>query len=202
MKEEIVKAALQLFQRKGYTNTSMDDVAEAVGLTKGGLYHHIEKKEDLLRQIHDQLLDAYMIRVPSAIDGLEDPIEKLAAWVRAHTMMVTDYVLHIKVFFTEIDQLSEETLKRMVERRDKVQKILEEILSSGIAAGKMRPDIDPNISSFLILGMINWVYVWYRPKGPSSIEKIIENIQLLVRQGLSPADRPRPEAVGTNTSPT
>lgn len=187
MKEEILRAALQLFVQKGYTNTSMDDVAEAVGLTKGGLYHHIEKKEDLLRQIHDQLLDAYMIRVPSAIDGLEDPIEKLAAWVRAHTMIVMDYVLHIKVFFTEIDQLSEETLKRMVERRDKVQKILEEILASGIAAGKIRPEIDPNISSFLILGMINWIYVWYRPRGPASIEEIIENILLLVRQGLSPA---------------
>ena len=200
MKEKILGAALQLFEQKGYTNTSMDDVADAVGLTKGGLYHHIEKKEDLLRQIHDQLLDAYMIRVPSAIDGIDDPIEKLAAWSRAHTMMVIDYVHHIKVFFTEIDQLSEETLKRMVERRDKVQRILEEILASGIAAGKIRPDIDPNISSFLILGMINWIYIWYRPRGPASIEEIIENILLLVCQGLSPADRPRPEAVGTNVS--
>lgn len=193
MKEEILRAALRLFEQKGYTNTSMDDVAEAVGLTKGGLYHHIEKKEDLLRQIHDQLLDAYMIRVPSAIDGLEDPIEKLAAWVRAHTMIVTDYVLHIKVFFTEIDQLSEEALKRMVERRDKVQKILQEILEAGIAAGKIRRDIDPGISSFLILGMINWIYVWYRPKGPASIEEIIENILLIVRQGLTPAAASRPE---------
>ncbi len=202
MREEILEAALRLFVEKGYTNTSMDDVAEAVNLTKGGLYHHIEKKEDLLRQIHDQLLDSYMIRVPAAIDGIEDPIEKLSAWIRAHTMMVIDFVLHIKVFYTEIDQLSEETLKRMVERRDKVQKILQEILTSGIAAGKIHPDIDPNISSFLILGMINWIYIWYRPKGPASIEVIIENILRLLCQGLAPADRPCPEAVGTNVSPT
>lgn len=192
MKEEILKAALRLFVEKGYTNTSMDDVAEAVGLTKGGLYHHVEKKEDLLRQIHDQLLTAYMIRVPGAIDGIEDPIEKLTAWVRAHTSIVIDYIHHIKVFYTELDQLSPETLKALDERRDNAPRILREILKSGIAAGKIHPDIDPNISSYLILGMINWIYIWYRPKGSASVAEIIENILLVVRQGLAPPPVSRP----------
>ena len=202
MKEEILRAAVRLFTHKGYTNTSMDDIAEAVGLTKGGLYHHIEKKDDLLRQIHDQLLDAYMIRVPAAIEGIVDPMERLTAWIRAHAMVVKDYRLHIKVFFTEIDQLPEDTLKRMVERRDKVQGMLAAILADGVASRKIHPDVDPNISSFLILGMINWIYIWYNPRGPAAIEEIIGNILLLVRQGLSPAERPRSEAVGTNASLT
>lgn len=194
MKEEILKAALRLFVEKGYTNTSMDDVAEAVGLTKGGLYHHIEKKEDLLRQIHDQLLTAYMIRVPGAVDGIEDPIEKLAAWVRAHTAIVIDYIHHIKVFYTELDQLSPESLKELNERRDNAPRILREILESGIAAGKIHPDIDPNICSYLILGMLNWIYIWYRPKGSASVDEIIKNILLIVGQGLAqpPASTPGP----------
>lgn len=194
MKEEILKAALRLFVEKGYTNTSMDDVAEAVGLTKGGLYHHIEKKEDLLRQIHDQLLTAYMIRVPGAVDGIEDPIEKLAAWVRAHTAIVIDYIHHIKVFYTELDQLSPESLKELNERRDNAPRILREILESGIAAGKIHPDIDPNICSYLILGMLNWIYIWYRPKGSASVDEIIKNILLIVGQGLvqPPVSTPGP----------
>lgn len=186
MREEILSAALKLFQQKGYTNTSMDDVADAVGLTKGGLYYYVDKKEDLLRQIHDQLLDNFMIRITSTIEGIQDPMERLTAWIRTHTTIIKDYQFHIKVFFTEIDQLSEDTLKRMVERRDKVQRMLAQILAEGVASGRIRSDIDPNISSFLILGMMNWIYVWYNPKGPSSIEEIIENILMMVRQGLSP----------------
>lgn len=194
MKEEILRAAVRLFTHKGYTNTSMDDIAEAVGLTKGGLYHHIEKKEDLLGQIHDQLLDAYFVRVPAAIAGIDDPMEKLDAWVRAHALVVKDFRLHIKVFFTEIDQLPENTMKRMVERRDKAQGMLAEILAEGVASGKMHPEVNPNISSFLLLGMINWIYVWYNPRGAAGFEEIIRNILLLVRNGLSPVSTPAPSA--------
>jgi hypothetical protein len=140
-----------------------------------------------------------MARVPPAIEGIDDPMEKLTAWIRAHATMVKEYRLHVKVFFTEIDQLPASTLRQMVERRDVVQNMLEGILASGVASGKIRPDVNPNISSFLILGMINWIYVWYRPQGPATFDEIVENILLLVHRGLSPGNIP--EHLSANPTP-
>jgi AcrR family transcriptional regulator len=187
MKEEILGAAIRLFTRKGYVNTSMDDIAEAVGLTKGGLYHYVGKKEDLLTDIHDEFFDAFFARMSAAVESAANPQNKLRNWVRAHATIMRDYQGHIKVFFTEIDQLPEDTLKRMVERRDRVQGMLTEILAAGVEKGEIRGDVNPQITSFLILGMINWLYVWYRPEGAASIEAITGDILLLVLHGLSPA---------------
>lgn len=185
MKGEILGAAIRLFTRKGYVNTSMDDIAEAVGLTKGGLYHYVGKKEDLLTDIHDEFFDAFFARMSAAVESAANPRDKLRNWVRAHATIMRDYQGHIKVFFTEIDQLPEDTLKRMVERRDKVQGMLAEILAAGVENGEIRGDLNPQIVSFLVLGMINWLYVWYRPEGKLTMEEIIKDILLLALHGLS-----------------
>ncbi|MHB8833665.1 MAG: hypothetical protein ACYC9V_10900, partial [Desulfobacteria bacterium] len=125
-----------------------------------------------------------------AVESAANPQDKLRNWVRAHATIMRDYQGHIKVFFTEIDQLPEDTLKRMVERRDRAQGMLAEILAAGVEKGEIRGDINPQITSFLILGMINWLYVWYRPEGAASIEAITGDILLLVLHGLSPATSP------------
>jgi AcrR family transcriptional regulator len=190
MKGEILGAAIRLFTRKGYVNTSMDDIAEAVGLTKGGLYHYVGKKEDLLTDIHDEFFDAFFARMSAAVESAASPRDKLRNWVRAHATIMRDYQGHIKVFFTEIDQLPEDTLKRMVERRDKVQGMLAEILAAGVENGEIRGDLNPQIVSFLVLGMINWLYVWYRPEGKLTMEEIIKDILLLALHGLSTSTSP------------
>ena len=185
MKEEILGAAIRLFTRKGYVNTSMDDIAEAVGLTKGGLYHYVGKKEDLLTDIHDEFFDAFFARMSAAVESAANPQDKLRNWVRAHATIMRDYQGHIKVFFTEIDQLPEDTLKRMVERRDRVQGMLAEILAAGVEKGEIRGDVNPQIASFLILGMINWLYIWYRPKGKLAMEEIIDNMVKIAAGGIA-----------------
>ncbi len=184
-KEAILKAAVDLFRRKGYMNTSMDDIAEEVGLTKGGLYHHIEKKEDLLTAIHDEVLDAFFSRVRLAIKDETDPIGKLGNWVQAHVSIIKEYQAHSKVFFTELDNIPEDKLRGVLKRRDLAMNMLREILVSGIAAGQFKKDIDPTIVSLLIFGMINWLYMWYNPKGPVSSDKIVEDINKLLRAGIA-----------------
>ncbi len=189
MKKEILEAAVRLFMQKGYINTSMDDIAEAVGLTKGGLYHHVDKKEDLLTAIHEQILDNFFSRVEAAVKAETDPRGKLDGWIRAHTSVVQDFQPQIKVFFTEIDNLSEESFRRMIRKRDAAQHMLRDIIAEGIASGAVRQDINPNIMSFLILGMINWLYMWYRPKGSLSPEEIVQNIRKVIFGGLVGRER-------------
>lgn len=184
MKQAILDAAVRLFQTKGYINTSMDEIAEAVGLTKGGLYHYVDKKGDLLKEIHDQILDAFFERISDAMGKEDAPEKKIGKWIEAHATVTHDYLGHLKVFFTEIDNYSEEMLAATVRKRDQAQGMLIEILLSGISAGKIRADINPKIVSFLFLGMMNWLYIWYRPRGPLSLEEIIFNMKMMVTRGL------------------
>lgn len=183
-KEEILNAALSLFMQKGYVNTSMDDIAEAVGLTKGGVYYYVEKKEDLLTGIHDQMLDELIKRVKSAVEGESDPIKKLSNWIRKYTSLIEDYQAHIKIFFTEINHYPKDSFEQLEQRRAMVPVLLQDILLSGIAEKKFRSDVDPFVASYLILGMINWMYIWYRQKGKLSLDQIIENIEKLIFNGI------------------
>lgn len=189
MKEGILSAAIRLFTRQGYNNTSMDEIAEAVGLTKGGLYHHVEKKEDLLTNIHDEFFDAFFARVSAAVEGAADPLGKLESWIHAHATIMRDYQRHIKVFFTEVDHLSTETFSVMLKKRDRAQAMLREIVAAGITNGEIRQDLNPQIVSFLVLGMINWLYIWYRPKGELAMEEIIENMVRVVAGGIADKDK-------------
>ncbi len=184
MKKKLADAAVQLFRKKGYVNTLVDEIAEAVGLTKGGLYYYIEKKEDLLTAIHDEFMDALLERLNTAIRPDADPKENLFAWIRVHTEIVKDFQPHIKVFFTEIDHFPKDTYERLVQKRDYAQSLFNNILSAGIVTKQIRGDIDPKIVSFLIYGMINWMFIWYRPKGPLSIDQIVDSMSKLVGSGI------------------
>jgi AcrR family transcriptional regulator len=187
MREEILKASLALFKKKGYLGTSMTDIADAVGLTKGGIYHHVEKKGDLLRELHDEMIAAVFDRMKQAVEPEPDPVGKLANWVRVHISIMHDYLDHIAVFFTEVERLDSKTLKRMVYRRDKALKILADIIREGIDAGAFQEGIDPHVASLLVMGTVNWFYQWYNPKGRIPLEEITDMTVRIVCHGVCKA---------------
>jgi AcrR family transcriptional regulator len=189
-KDEIVKAALDLFGRKGYLQTSMADVADAVGITKGGIYHHIDKKEDLLRLIHNSMADAFLERFRQSGEEEAEPANKLMKWIEAHASLMRDYLPHIKLFFTELDHLGGETgFDEIVRKRDEIYSLLFAIIESGIRKKQFRADMQPAIATLLIFGMLNWMYQWYRPEGPLTIEDIIQEIKKFVRGAVFAATR-------------
>jgi len=172
VRDRILSAALRLFRKKGYLGTSMTEIADAVHLTKGGIYHYIGKKEDLLRELHDAMIDAVDDRYQDSVEPEPDPGKKLVNWITIHASIMHDYLDQIAVFFTEIEHLDKKTLKRMIERRDEVHRRLADIIRMGVDLGNFRKGMDPDIAAFLILGTLNWFYQWYRPSGKRSLEEI------------------------------
>ena len=77
----------------------------AVGLTKGGLYHHVDKKEDLLFLIHDEMADAFLERLEKSVSQQNDPMEKLKAWIKVHLKLMEDFGPNVKIFFDELKNL-------------------------------------------------------------------------------------------------
>lgn len=183
--DEILTAALALFSKKGYLKTSITDVAEAVGVTKGGIYHYISNKEELLFLIHKQMVDAFLdaFQVSSASDA--DPEQKLFDWVHAHLVLMRDYKAHIKIFFNELYNLENQSyLDRIVGSRDAIFTMLHGIVKEGIKTKTFRSDINPKVLTFLLFGMLNWLYQWYDPAGPRTIEKIYEDVIKFISGGI------------------
>jgi AcrR family transcriptional regulator len=162
----------------------MTDIADAVGLTKGGLYHHIEKKGGLLQELHDEMVTAMFDRLKRNVDPEPDSKRQLEKYIRMHVSIMYDYLDQIAVFFTEMEHLDKKTRKRIIQRRDEFHRRLTEILRSGIEKGEFREDLDPNVTGQLILGTLNWFYEWYTPKGKRSVEEIADQAVGLICHGV------------------
>ena len=184
-KEDIIERALDLFSSKGYLKTSMSEIAEAVGLTKGGLYHHVDKKEDILVLIHNQMADDFNASLKKSIETKGDFKTKLKAWINVHVRLICDYQPHMKIFFTELDNITDiSTFENVIKKRDVGFNLLYGLIKEGVEKDEFRNDVHPGLVTMLIFGMLNWFYQWYRQNGESSIEEIAEEVEKMVFEGI------------------
>jgi AcrR family transcriptional regulator len=180
---EIVQAATRIFREKGYHATSMQDIADAVGLLKGSLYHHISSKQELLLEVFEG-----GIRV--AIELLEEvaradlpPAEKLRQAIARHIEIVTGDLDQATVFIMEARALTPDQRRRFVAQRDYFEGLFRQIIQEGIDAGVFRP-VDANLITFALMGMHNWLILWYREDGRLSPQEIAAVFADLVLNGL------------------
>jgi len=162
---QIFEAAARLFCEKGFDKASMGDISAALGLTKAGLYHHIRSKEDLLYEIMSYGMDLFEQKVLNRVVTIDDPLDRIRATLRGHVLLVTrDRPKEITVILHESNALKGRYRDRINARKKRYVKFLEktfrELLRSGVAR-----HIDPSVATFAMLGMINWIYQWYRPGG-------------------------------------
>src|ERR1700734_841710 len=87
-RQEILRTAARLFQQRGYDATSMNDVAAALKLSKGGLYHHFQSKDEILFEIMDHAMEITQDRVLNPLRGIADPEQRLRALIRLHIEVV------------------------------------------------------------------------------------------------------------------
>lgn len=180
---DILQAAIALFQEKGYHATSMQDLADAVGLQKGSLYHYIRSKEELLLKIMNQAFEALSSRLTEIAAQPLPARERLELAIRNHIEVVGAQLGAATVFVREVHALSPD--QRAVFRRNRKEytDMFDRIIAEGVAAGEFRP-VDIRLTSLAILGMCNSMYEWYRPDGRLSAEEIGREFARLVSAGL------------------
>jgi TetR/AcrR family transcriptional regulator, cholesterol catabolism regulator len=180
---EIFHVAARLFHEKGYAQTSMSDVANALGLTKAGLYHHILSKEHLLLGILNYGLDLLEKEVVVPLEEISDPEEKLRQLIRKHIQLILQKRFHeITVILHENRTLQGKPLAQINQRKKKYIHFLEGILTE-IRKKDSHGDIQPKLGAFALLGMINWLYQWYDPLGPVSPDILAEQYTELFLRG-------------------
>lgn len=172
--QQIIDAAAVVFHEKGYDASTIQDIADAVGILKGSLYYYIDSKEDLLFEV---LRDAHHDSMRhlahwQQVDG--DVLLRLRAFIEGHVR--ANILNHIKagVFFHDFRSLSPERQRAIIHDRDAYDAYARDLIRQGQADGLIAPEVDAKMAALALMGMMNWVYQWYRPddEGGSTPEEV------------------------------
>ncbi|KAB1660216.1 TetR/AcrR family transcriptional regulator [Pseudoclavibacter chungangensis] len=180
--EQVIAAAVDLFNRHGYDATSMGMLAERLGISKSAIYHHVPGKEQLLEHALDR-----------ALLELEGVLTHPAAQERSVDQRL-EYVLRATVGVL-IDELPNVTLllrlrgntpleRRALDRRRAFDHEVAALVEASAEAGALRGDLQPRVVTRLVFGMINSIIEWYRPDGPLRREEIADSVVAIAFDGL------------------
>ncbi len=192
-RDALVNTAAGLFAKQGYRATSLDDVASALGMKKASLYHYIDSKESLLTEIYHGILD----RIEAAVIPLAStdlpPDERLRRMIHTHVSVVAAERDMLAVVFREEAELPDSPRRAIRRRKLSYNAVFESVVAEGVHRGVFNP-LPPRITVNALLGMCNWMYQWYSPKGTHSADDIAAMFTLLFESGLARDGEPRTSA--------
>ena len=180
---EIYRTAAQIILRKGYDATSVNDIANALGMTKAGLYHYINGKKELLFDIMNFGLWELDEEVAAPARAINDPAERLRFIVDAHARLVTRGQGAITILVDEVTALTPAQQRKITQSKRKYFDFLRDTLNELKTAGKMQ-DVDTTAAAFSLLGMINWLSRWFQQGGALNEEQAAEQIVRIALHGL------------------
>ena len=164
MKERIKDAAIDLFYKKGYFATSLNDVAQNIGIRKASIYHHYPSKEGLLLSILQTILVDLTTNLHDSIQGIEGIEGKMRAAVRSHILVSIDRQKEVLISDSELRGLSPENYETVVRIRDSYEREFQALIVDGMEAGVWAQG-DFKVLSFAILNMCTSVAGWFKPAG-------------------------------------
>jgi AcrR family transcriptional regulator len=170
-RREIAATAARLFDRTGYSQTTMEDIAQAVGLGKSTLYHYFISKDEILFWIHEEFIDHLIERHEKRLEARLNANVLLLEVMADILELMQTHRGHVRVFFEHHRELPLERQETIKTKRDHYEAMIEDIFVTGIDTGEFR-DTDPKLISLAMFGMCNWAYQWYRPQGPLRTREI------------------------------
>lgn len=178
----IINAAAQLFNERGYHNTSTAQIAERVGCAKATVYHYFQKKPEILFEIHDQWIEELQSRVDERDPDLSTE-EFLRSVFRDILHLMESKSDNVRVFFEYYHELPDDLRLTAVAKRDRYEAIILDRIERGVAAGELKGR-HPRIAAFALFGMCNWAYQWYRPGRELSEERVADELFSIYFEGL------------------
>ena len=181
---EILERAAEVFDELGYRGASVEELARRVGLRKGSLYHHVRSKEQILGEVLLRGMTLLQGGLPGADDARLAPADKVRAAIHFHLEWFAAEPHVTGVFLREGRHLPARLRGRLRAQVKDFERRWVALVREGIAAGAFRPDLDPKVTVYAILGLINSVHRWYRPDGRLSMKRIAEAYADMVLDGL------------------
>ena len=172
MQLAILDAAAKVFTTYGFAAASVDAIAKEVNATKGSVYYYYRSKADLFFAVHKRAMTMNLqTQVPIAKDPCLDALQKLQTMAYQHAMLMMDHLYYQRVTVqgVELHQSASTTadervaLAEVMAMRDAYEELFQEVLQAGIDHGVFEA-VDSNMAAKGILGILNWITVWYRPR--------------------------------------
>lgn len=170
-RERILQEAVKLFYERGFTGTTLDDIAAALGVTKPFIYTHFKSKVELLAAICLPTIEMSLEAAAAAMAASGSPGTRLRRLVTDFTGVVMRRQANIAVYFREEMHLEAMARAEIDAKRKEFDRILSALLREGVADGEFHvPDV--NLTALALGGMISWTYTWFRPNGRLGVEEL------------------------------
>ncbi|MDI7742037.1 TetR/AcrR family transcriptional regulator [Lysinibacillus fusiformis] len=185
MRGRIIKESIDLFDKKGFSKTSIQDIVDTIGVTKGTFYYYFKSKQELLMDIH---LNYIKELLKEQVDILKDEYiscqEKMKKLIYLIIQNIKVHGKSARVFTREVRHLDEEQLILVNSYRREFRINLQKLIEEGIEKGEFRDQKRSDIVIFGILGMVNRSYNWYNPDGEVSEEELVNIYMDLILNGI------------------
>jgi AcrR family transcriptional regulator len=196
---DIVASSAKLFDARGYADTSMEDIALAVGIAKPTIYHYFSSKSEILVEIHETFINLLIERQEDKIRSGAQPAELLRSAIGDILDLMDTHRAYVRVFFEHHRELPLDDRRESRRKRDHYEWLVTSAISDGARLGVFEVD-DPRLAALAVFGVCNWAYQWWRTgrDGRSADELadfffgILMN-GIAARPGQRPASLPRPD---------
>lgn len=182
-KNSIGVVAARLFDKKGYLETSLKDIATEVKLSKGCIYHYFTSKHEILYFILDAYMDHLLGGLEEELENIADNSSKIKHIMFRHLMLYNNKVPEARAILVDANNLPEEYYKAIAFKQKKYAQLLTDALS-GFFDGRM-PVEKSRAISYILFGMSNSIMHWHNPEGPIKLEELSEICYDLFMNGIT-----------------
>lgn len=179
----IIREAARVFSRRGSHGTSLDDVAERLGVSKAALYRYVQSKQDLLYACHEEAMEIARECMDKGEAEGRDGLEKIRIGMADYLREMIG-TMGVPVLILEENALTGRQAEDILQRRDEFEKRMRRLVEEGIADGSIVA-VNPKLAVFTILGSVHWVTKWYSPEGPWNADDVAEALIEVATRGIS-----------------
>ena len=183
---QILRRATEIFEQKGVAQTSMEDIAQAVGVKREALYYYFRSRDDILLEIILPQSSSLISNMRNVLETRLDSTAKLRAAIERHLNGYQPGYLEMSVMLREKHHFKDD--RRVLELRRtwrEYNALGIQLIEEGQASGEFDPELDPKMTVFGILGMCNWVSRWYQPGKGSTVDDLIDTFFRISAQGIT-----------------
>jgi TetR/AcrR family transcriptional regulator len=182
-RKAIIREAARVFNRRGSHGTTLDDVADRLGVTKAALYRYVDNKNDLLFACHEEAMEIANEQLGIGERQGRTGLEKIRIGMTGYLrVMIGD--MGVPVLVLEENALAENSARQIIVLRDAFEKRLRGLVEQGIRDGSILP-VNPKLAVFMLLGALNWVTKWYSPEGVWTAEQASSAVIELATRGFA-----------------
>jgi AcrR family transcriptional regulator len=174
--EVLINSAAEIFRTNGYDATSLQQIADDVGILKGSLYHYIDTKEDLLFAIIQRNHEHITQREPEWREYEDDPIAAIRVFIEGHMRAALWNPTFSEVFIRDFRALTAERAKEIRSTQEAYDTEFRGLIGRAADAGLLRKDVEPAFAARAVFGMTNWISYWYHPGGSLSPEDVVHKL--------------------------